>query len=60
MMLVAAAWGADREGRFSLGIWGRVERGEKGGVGVERWSEVGVGSTKSEDRPASGLPPHLL
>lgn len=52
--------GTDREARVTLGIRGGVERGEQGGVGGERWSEVGVGSRRREDRRASGLPPHLL
>lgn len=48
VLVVVVAWGADREDRFTLGIWGGVERGEKGDVEVERWSEVGVGSTSCE------------
>lgn len=42
-MVLVVAWGADREDRFTLGIWGGVED-----VEVERWSEVGVGSTSCE------------
>lgn len=40
--------------------WWGGERGEKGDVGGESWSEVGVGSRRREGRHASGLPPHLL
>lgn len=48
VLVVVVAWGADREDRFTLGIWGGGKRGEKGDVEVERWSEVGVGSTSCE------------
>lgn len=64
MVLVAAAWGADREGGLRLGIWAEVER-ERGGVGGERWRFRGywedtMMEEQREDRRASSLPPHLL
>lgn len=51
MVLVAAAWGADREGGLRLGIWAEVES-ERGGSGGRKVAFQGVLGGHDDGRTA--------